>query len=138
MLPIFQPGLQHSTAPSNNFSLKLEIPEVSIDNLYQPPKDAAISIVHSSWDDLLVYPLSPVVAIEKPLLFEPNLKYVEALVPKIIYIWFTKSKRANLESDSDQDTTSDNIEKSLPEKSAEFREGSWDAAVLTLADMELD
>ncbi|PVH67457.1 hypothetical protein DL98DRAFT_475656 [Cadophora sp. DSE1049] len=84
MLSVFHPSLHDSAALSGDFSSKLEDPEISMGSLCQLPKDSPTTMVHSMWEDLLLLPPSPAVAIEESILLEPNLE-------------------ANLESDSEQD-----------------------------------
>jgi hypothetical protein len=54
-------------------------------------------MMHSMWEALPLFPLSPAAAMEE--LSEPNLEYVETN----LLCCFAESKRANLESDSEQD-----------------------------------
>ncbi|PVH69407.1 hypothetical protein DL98DRAFT_522208 [Cadophora sp. DSE1049] len=105
-LPVFHPSLHDSTTLSEDFSSKLEDPEISMESLCQLPKDSPTTMVHSTWEDLLLFSPSPAAAMEESVLLEPNLG-------------------ANLESDSEQDaertslhgvtphagTTSEHIEK---------------------------
>lgn len=79
MLPIFYPSLQDSTTITEDFSSKLEDPEIAMESLCQLPKEPPTTMVHSMWEDLLHFPSSPAVAMEESILFEPNLGYVETL-----------------------------------------------------------
>ena len=79
MLPIFQPSLQDSTTLTEDFSLKLEDPEISMESLCQLSKDSPTPMVHSMWEDLLLFPPSPAAAMDESILFEPNLEYVKTL-----------------------------------------------------------
>jgi hypothetical protein len=84
MLPIFQPSLQDSTILTEDFSSKLEDPEISLESFYQLHKDSPTIIMHSMWEDLPLFPPSPAAAMEESILFEPNLEYVETLQSFIV------------------------------------------------------
>ncbi|KAH8650344.1 hypothetical protein BGZ60DRAFT_437108 [Tricladium varicosporioides] len=92
MLPIFQPSLQDSTTLTEDFSSKLEDPEISLESLCQLHKGSPITIMYSMWEDLLLFPPSPAAAMKESILFESNLDC------------FAESKKVNLKSDSEQDT----------------------------------
>jgi hypothetical protein len=84
MLPIFQPSLQDSTTLTEDFSSKLEDPEISLERLCQLPKDSPTTMIHSMWEDLPLFPPSPAAAMEESILFESNLEYVETLQSFIV------------------------------------------------------
>jgi hypothetical protein len=85
MLLIFQPSLQDSTTFAKDFSSKPEDLEISLESLSQLPKDLPTTMMmHSMWEDLLLFPPGPAAAMEESILFEPNLEYVETLQSFIV------------------------------------------------------
>ncbi|KAH7418687.1 hypothetical protein BKA64DRAFT_654994 [Cadophora sp. MPI-SDFR-AT-0126] len=84
ILSVSHPSLHDSTILSEDFPSKLENPEISMESLCQLPKDSPTTMLHATWEDFVLFPPSPAVAMKELLLLEPNFD-------------------VNLERDSEQD-----------------------------------